>query len=185
MTQPIRLAFAGASGTGKTTLATYAAELLGLPMNPIGARSVAAAMGFASPYDVNRAGKRAEFQRRLLDEKLVWEREYDAFVTDRTTLDNLAYQALHDVHSIDTAVLDQASAGARRYTHVVHCKDVFPNEDPTRVSEPAYHIVYDALLSGLLERCLTPWSQKIAWIHSRDRDERRRILKIFLGLVDT
>jgi len=182
----VRLAFAGASGTGKTTLAAYAAELLGLPVNPVGSRSVAAAMGFASPYDVDRAGRRAEFQRRLLAEKVAWEREHDAFVTDRTTLDNLAYLALHDVGSVDSEILAQASDGARRYTHVVYCQGVFPRaiEDPARVSDLAYHAVFDALLDGLILRYLAPWSQRVTRISGRDSRERERVLKVFLGLVD-
>lgn len=45
----MRVAFAGASGTGKSTLAQWLSLELGLPMNPIGARSVAKDMGFVDP----------------------------------------------------------------------------------------------------------------------------------------
>lgn len=51
----MRIAFAGSSGTGKTTLARFVSETYGLPINPVGSRSVAQAMGFSSPYDVDRA----------------------------------------------------------------------------------------------------------------------------------
>lgn len=57
-----RIAFAGSSGTGKTTLAKYVAEHLKIPFNPVGARSVAESLGFIDeetgeprPYDVDRA----------------------------------------------------------------------------------------------------------------------------------
>ena len=185
--KPIRLAMAGASGTGKTTLARYAAELLDLPTNPVGARSVADAMGFESPYDVDRAGRRAEFQRRLLTEKLAWEREYDAFVTDRTTLDNLAYSTLHDVHAIDADLFAQATAGARRYTHVAYCPvRVFceTNGDPARIAEATYHKLYDTLLEGLLSRHLVPWNQSFIIMNDRTVEERRRWLRHCLGLED-
>lgn len=187
MTKPIRLAFAGASGTGKTTLATYAAELFGLPMNPIGARSVAEAMGFASPYDVDRAGRRAEFQRRLLEEKLAWERDQDTFVTDRTTLDVLAYFALHDVHAIDSDLIVQAVRAGARYTHVAYCPvRVFceTKADPARVREIAYHQLYDTLLEGMIQRHLTPWNQSIFTMMDRRVDDRKKWLRYRLGMED-
>ena len=186
--KPIRLAMTGASGTGKTTLATYAADLLGLPINPVGARSVASTMGFANPYDVDRAGKRAEFQNRLLAEKLAWERDHDAFVTDRTTLDNVVYFALHSVRSIDSAFVDQASVGLQRYTHVVYCPArVFldTDGDPARFSEKSYHLLYDTFLEGLLRRSATPWNQSFVQMIARPLDARKRLLRHCLGLVDS
>lgn len=155
MTRNIRLAFAGASGTGKSTLASYLAETRGLPLNPIGSRSVSKAMGFDSPYDVDKAGMRAEFQRRLVVEKIAWEAEHEEFVTDRTTLDNLAYTMLHDVYSIDADLLDKVVSGIRRYTHVVFCSvDSFCDVagDPNRVQDRTYHRLYDVVMRGLLER---------------------------------
>lgn len=58
----MRVAFAGASGTGKSTLAAFVAAEYGLPINPVSSRSVAKEMGFVDPvtgdgrpYDVDRA----------------------------------------------------------------------------------------------------------------------------------
>ncbi len=148
-----RIAFTGASGTGKTTLAKYLAESLALEVNPIGSRSVAKAMGFDSPYDVDAAGKRSEFQRRLLEEKRAWENEHDSFVTDRTTIDNLAYTALHNVESIYEETIASVLDGFERYTHVFFCPiDSFcsPGDDPARVSSLAYHRIYEAQIQGLI-----------------------------------
>lgn len=102
----LRVAFAGASGSGKTTLAKFVAEEYKLPLNPVGSRSTALAMGFASPYDVDQAdlqsyqealawghtpeaaaaqailrhkGKetcRSLFQMRLQQAKIAWEIEH-------------------------------------------------------------------------------------------------------------
>jgi predicted ATPase len=150
--EDLRIAFAGASGTGKTTLAKYVSETRGLPICPIGSRSVAESMGLASPYDVDRLGKRAEFQRRLLADKVAWEASQESFVTDRTVADNLAYHALHDVRSVSSDDLAAMLSGMQRYTHVFFCP-VFAHidlaGDPARVGERAYHEVYDALLDGL------------------------------------
>lgn len=115
----MRIAFAGASGTGKTTLAEWASEEFDLPMNPVGSRSVSKAMGFDNPYDVDKAGKREEFQRRLVLDKRAWEDDYPRFITDRTTIDNLAYTMVHDIYAVDEELLNLVRGGLERYTHIV------------------------------------------------------------------
>lgn len=154
MTQ-LRVGLMGASGTGKSTLASYISEKYGLEMNPVGSRSVAKAMGFESPYDVDKAGKRAEFQRRLVIEKRAWEDARESFVVDRTTLDNLAYTMLHDIYAVDEALLESIAAGMQRYTHVIYCPvDAFcnPGNDTARVKDMTYHKLYDLTLKALLDR---------------------------------
>jgi len=149
----MRIAIYGSAGTGKTTLANMISESCRIPMNPVGSRSVAAAMGFASPYDVDAAGRRAEFQRRLVTEKVAWEAEHDDFVTDRTTLDNIAYTVMHDVHAIDQELLDAAIDGFCRYEYVIFCPmSAFWSigDDPVRVVSRVYHRIYEAVVDGLV-----------------------------------
>lgn len=117
----LRIALTGASGSGKTTLANFLSEKFALPINPIGSRSVAKAMGFESPYDVDKAGRRAEFQHRLATEKIEWERQHEEFVTDRTTLDNLTYSIMHDISAVDASFVAKITQGMQRYSHVAHC----------------------------------------------------------------
>lgn len=151
----MRVGFAGASGTGKTTLAEYIAQKHGLEMNPVGSRSVAKEMGFESPYDVDKAGKRGEFQRHLIDSKRAWELTREAFVTDRTTFDNLTYLILHDVHAVDAGLIAKAFDGLMRYTHIIYCpvKVFFAlGDDPVRIKSQDYHSIFDTLLVALLER---------------------------------
>ena len=151
----MRIAFAGASGTGKTTLAKYVAETFNLPFNPIGSRSVAKDMGFDSPYDVDKAGRRGEFQRRLVRSKVEWETTNESFVTDRTTADNLAYTCLHDVYSVDHELIELVKTGIDRYTHIFLCyMDTFfaLGSDPFRVSNPCYHEVYESILLSFVNK---------------------------------
>ena len=151
----IRLALAGASGTGKTTVARWVSSTYKIPMNPIGSRSVAKSMGFQNPYDVDKAGRRAEFQRKLVTEKCGWEAAHEDFVVDRTTLDNLAYTMLHDVYSVDRSLLNDIVQGLGRYTHIVICPvDVFINlgEDPNRVKSEVYHELYDTTIQALIRK---------------------------------
>lgn len=183
LTPKYRIAFAGASGTGKTTLSNHLIEKFKLPFNPVGSRSVSKAMGFESPYDVDKAGKRAEFQRRLVTEKRAWEDAQVAFVTDRTTLDNLAYTMFHDVSTIDEALLDEVVGGLHRYTHVVYCPVAAfcnPADDTARVKDMTYHRLYDATIKGLLDRFL-PKTVRIGTLDVAGRDARQGWLTHFLG----
>ena len=177
-----RIALTGASGTGKSTLATNLAAHLKLPLNPVGSRSVAESMGFASPYDVDKAGMRGEFQRNLILQTIGWEFRHDEFVTDRTLLDNLAYTALHDVASVSEELLFSCFSGMSRYTHIIHCPvDVFcnPGGDPQRVQEIAYHQVFDAVLTGLFDRWFqrSQWGGKLVRMEMEGREERIESVK--------
>lgn len=154
----MRVAFCGSSGTGKSTLAEHVAQKHRLLLNPVGSRSVSKAMGFDSPYDVDKASRRAEFQRRLVDEKRAWENQYESFVTDRTTLDNLAYTMLHDVHAIDDVLMTSTVWGLYRYTHVIYCPvSAFCNldgSDRARVKDRTYQILFDVLVEALVKRAM-------------------------------
>lgn len=180
----MRVAFCGASGTGKSTLAAWVAETYGLPINPVGSRSVAKMMGYDNPYDVDKAGRREEFQALLLAEKIRWEAEHESFVVDRTTFDNLAYLALHQIEGVTDAVWDQTLQGAQRYTHIVYCPlRAFINldSDPARVSNKAYHRVYDALIASLVR----PRAYTLRWVELEFRQKELGVLLDSNHEVDT
>lgn len=163
--RPNRIAFAGASGTGKTTLARYVSERFGLPINPVGSRTVAASMGFASPYDVDAAGKRGEFQRRLQAEKIAWETANDSFVTDRTTLDELVYTMFHDVDTAAGEYHERAVAHMARYDLVFFCPArVFckVDGDKARRDSMAYQVLFSDVLEGI-----GPISAESTWVPLR------------------
>lgn len=172
----LRIAFTGASGTGKTKLSEFIVEAFGLPYNPVGSRSVAKDMGFASPYDVDAAGRRAEFQRRLVLEKRAWEDRHESFVTDRTTLDNMAYTIMHDVAAIDEELVTKIVGGVSRYTHIFYCPvDVFCNTgtDNARVQDMTYHRIYDILIKGLLDKYRSPQTKFVTMMHNVLEDRKQ------------
>lgn len=151
----MKIGLTGASGTGKSTLAKWISEHYGYEINPIGSRTVAKEMGYDNPYDVDKAGKRTEFQNKLLEDKLNWEKSKESFVSDRTTFDNLVYATLHDIHGLDDAYINKAIGGMQQYDVVFYCPlDSFINldEDPMRVSSMHYHKIYDAALMGYINK---------------------------------
>lgn len=179
----MRIAFAGASGTGKTKLAEWASKEFDLPFNPVGSRSVAKAMGFDNPYDVDAAGKRGEFQRRLVNDKRTWEDGEEKFIVDRTTVDNLAYTMVHDIYSIDEELLANVRGGLERYTHIV----LFPirsfftlSGDPTRVGggtygnvgDRTYHVLFEVLVTSLLKEYCPP-TTKLLTMNASGIDARQ------------
>lgn len=169
-----RIAFAGASGTGKTTLMNAINETLKLPVNPVGSRSVAKDMGFSSPYDVDKAGKRAEFQTRLLREKHVWEAQHwkEGFITDRTPFDNIAYTALHDVDSLTLNHLLAARDNLAKYTHVFYLPAIWSEigDDPARKEGQMYHHIFGTLLKGFLDYELMNFKERLIDLSPRGRE---------------
>lgn len=156
MQRELRIAFAGASGTGKSELVKRVNRKLGLTVIESGARPLAAAMGFESPYDVDKVpGKRAEFQQRLLGIKMTEENQtMGGFITDRSVLDVLAYYALHDAPNISGNSIRTAVHNFARYTHCFVCTMAGyfnPGDDPQRLKGEGYHIIFEQLMYSLIE----------------------------------
>lgn len=173
----MKLAFCGASGTGKSTLAKMWAESQGVPMNPIGARQVAASMGFESPYDVDKIpGMREKFQVELLNQKYEWEKSRPDFVTDRTYFDNLVYSLMHNGKHVNHEYVQKVEEYSDIYDLIVLFPvDVFQDlNDPVRVQDKAYHKTYEWILDKFIYG-----SRKFYKIHVvNDADPRSRIVSI-------
>jgi nicotinamide riboside kinase len=152
----MRIAIAGCSGTGKTTLAKAIAERFHLPLNPDGARTVAKSMGFDNPYDVDAAGKRVEFQKALFEAKREWELSHAAFVTDRSYLDNLTYCCLHMAEHLEPGQIERFSQAMERYDAVLILQrgDFQDLGDGIRKTATEYHELYEHLLMSLLTRTI-------------------------------
>lgn len=159
----MRIAIAGASGTGKTTLARAISEKYNIPINPVGARSVALEMGFDNPYDVDKAGKRVEFQKRLFEAKRDWELAHEDFVTDRSYLDNLTYCALHMAEHLEEGAIETFSEAMARYNLVLMLqRETFQRlDDGIRKTNIGYHQLYEHVLWSLVR---SPWVRpRIRW----------------------
>lgn len=172
-----RIAFAGASGTGKTTLARHVADRLLLPLAPSAARAAAAEMGLASPYDSDVQGSRTELQRRIVHKRIAWQQEHaDGFVSDRSSYDDLAYTLIHCGEPLYaeclTPVFNQDQILQPTYTVVVFCPmaSFFSlGSDPARNPDLAYHREFERLLLTLLDKARVPVDLSLCRIAAEDR----------------
>lgn len=207
----MRIAFCGASGTGKTTLAKYLADRVELPFNPVGSRSTAAELGFSSPYDVDKACSKAyhralagggtaaeaaerslevgctdhptmrgEFQRKLQLAKIEWETANPDFVTDRSTVDDFVYCALHNYKAMDEGYLKRAQEHLKTYDIIFFTPmNAFHNvsDDPARLGEKTYHKVFEDIADGLLVTWLgDDWNEQVREVFETDLEDRQALV---------
>lgn len=179
-----RIAVCGSSGTGKTSVIKKVIEKINLPINPIGSRSVALRMGYDNPYDVDKFGRREEFQHLLMADKVDWESKEDNFITDRSTFDVLSYSTIHDVNAVNQNFLESAIRGIERYTHIFFCPlaEFFNlGDDPVRVKSKTYHEMYEALMMGSFNKFKTDKFPEIVNITGTILEDRtNQVLKIIL-----
>lgn len=92
----MKIAVVGAHGTGKTTLAKAISEQQGLPLITEQARIVAKEMNINNCQSllVNPELARA-FQWKVLERQIKAQLEHNEFVSDRSTLDCIAYWKLY------------------------------------------------------------------------------------------
>ena len=126
---------------------------------------------------------RPSFQVRLQTEKIAWEAMHDAFLTDRTPLDDLAYAILHCREVVDDTFIDRAFAAMSRYDVVFYCPlATFCNldGDASRVAERAYHRIHDAILAGLIEQHERPDGSLIQALRDPSLAARQEIVSWFV-----
>ena len=226
----MRIAFCGASGTGKTTLAKWLAEELKYEMNPVGSRSTARRMGFNNPYDVDKAclvtyqrwlhpttplddsqahreaaekavrawipgseTLRGLFQRELQLDKIRWEEGRTDFVSDRTTADDFAYAALHNVSGITEEFITRARDHLRTYDIIFYAPlSRFYNHggDGNRVDDLGYHKTFELLLGGLVEGWLpeADWPERLLYSELSASDlerSKREVLSIVQSYMES
>jgi len=168
----MKIAFTGASGTGKTTLAKYVSETFDLPLNPVGCRSTLKEMGFADIPAMEAAGSRARFQERLSTRKFIWESDRTDFVTDRSGFDDLAYAMLECPLDIQHDQIWRARRMLEDVDLIFWCPiSVYQklDGDPNRKVSSRYHAAFEQLLETVLDQY---WS-KVVRINSAELEHRK------------
>jgi hypothetical protein len=174
--QGLRIAFAGAGGTGKTTTAETISEALGLPLLVSAARQVyndgSLTEDLVADFD---AESRLELQIAIFDQKIVNDLGHE-YVVDRTALDHFAYclaycgkdlsnkQFLHYEEKTRLAMLGT-------YSHIFYFPWGYftPDSDGVRSSNLAHQSQIDAIIVGYIQR----WNLNVAEVpQTRGEDVR-------------
>ncbi len=116
----MRIAFSGSGGTGKTTLLNEINKELDLPVIGEGIREWLAEHGFDDFSDMAKKDV-VKMQEDTLKRKMDIESELQAFMSDRTTVDNLSY-ALRWIGSVDNG--EYEGWMAQYITHAMSHADV-------------------------------------------------------------
>lgn len=106
---------------------------------------------------------RSLFALRLLEAKVKWENEVGAFISDRSTIDNLTYTALNGMKSLTEEYIDLALAHAKTYTasiFVPMSSFYHPGDDAARKvdgDQRAADRTFEALLLGFYQGVASLW----------------------------
>jgi len=96
----MKIAFTGASSTGKTTLAKAVEEKLLLKYINVDSRKIIDDLRHSNIDNLNEK-EFLEFQKIWLNEKLINERSIDKFITDRTYIDAIAYMRNRNINNFE------------------------------------------------------------------------------------
>lgn len=134
-------------------------------------------------YLPGRRTVRSLFQRELQRRKIEWETERDAFVTDRTTIDDFCYTAVHDVRAIDHEFMKNAIDHLSRYDLIFFTPmDSFINtaNDPARMNDLAYHRTFETFAFGALMR----WHHRRTHIYVVRQTELKDRIESVLSVIE-
>ncbi|MFZ2412075.1 MAG: ATP-binding protein [Candidatus Methanoperedens sp.] len=128
-TQNMRIAIIGTHGTGKTTLAKMLSGVFNIPILEECARN----------YDIKHASpeKYLKIQKNILIEQIATESKHPSFVSDRSTIDNLAYWIHSCAQMVDASMnkkyINTSMENAKKYTVIfLLVPEFYPMDDGFR-----------------------------------------------------
>lgn len=135
-----RIVLTGASGVGKTTLASLLGEALRIEVIPEFARELCRQKGYESPTVIPDQNA---FRNEVLNAQIEAESTRSEFIADRGTVDAWVMWQRWQICSAMTydteAYYERCRNQAARYTHIVYIPPMFsPPEDAFRWTEPDY-----------------------------------------------
>lgn len=152
----MRIGITGSHGTGKTTLARALSEHLGISLITEQARSVARRMGIKDCSALGNNLLTASFQRQVLLAQIKAEEKAGRdWVSDRTTLDCLAYWYLYGLSGLpETELYAEACLGnMRRYDLIIYVPaQIQTQADGFRLTDEASQEFVDQFVRDKLEQ---------------------------------
>jgi predicted ATPase len=156
----MKIAFTGAGGTGKTTMAKHVSETWGIPYVGSVAREVAKEMQIESEEAQNSMSDGAlfEYQYAIYLRRQQRVTEHPHFVTDRLALDNYIYGLRRCGKALTEDVrkewLEGVEADFNRFDLVFYCPaGLFEvQDDGMRQVDTSHTYLIDAALYGMLSK---------------------------------
>lgn len=182
----LRIGFTGAQGSGKTTIAEYVINKYGFKYSYINqTRKVIKTIYGGS---LEKARKDAiEFQNTLINKKLFWERRHSkyGYVTDRTTIDNIAYYlAYSESPNAPEALkyIDKGITHARKSYDIIFCLSPILNTPDDPLSPPdtleKFKLYY--IILGLLSLVQSTNPELVKYIYVRDLNARKSLIDNYI-----
>lgn len=171
----MRIGLAGASCTGKTTLASTLASVFGLEVIEETARLVFPEFGISSPRELTTSAEQVRFQRRVLEVKAAAEARVVRCVADRTFVDAAAYWLYHSCRIAEDGEALEYLAQCRRLMDNYSQVFFLPYDrlggtlvdDGVRTGKRSYNYAMHLLIEGLLR----DWHISHVILHSVDAQE--------------
>lgn len=159
----MKIAFCGAGGVGKTTLAKELAKDLGLSFVPSVSRQVFQEFGWTE--DRQRTATPEEnwkLQRTIFERRILRDQGLTEGVADRSLLDHLSYCYLRCDQALDAAIIDLLEEQTRKSLKELTILFYVPlptwraPSDGMREDGMGYRVHYDAIMRGLIDKLRQP-----------------------------
>lgn len=145
-----KIAIIGTQSSGKTTLAKELSQKLKIPL----------ISEIARRFDRNKLSNKSSveylsIQKQLLELQIEEELKYQSFISDRSTIDNLAYwihncsETINEIENMD--YVRKALSNSNKYTHIFQLiPEFYPKDDGFRETNIIYQLQIAEVINTIL-----------------------------------